>query len=161
MTAFGRSNWLGLLLGILAGSAVTGVGSQWFAIGPGVSIEAAVQSSLVADARRYLLSAAGSGWSFAPLVRTGALKADDNINVIVSLEAGVRYRISGQCDKDCSDFDLQVSRDGRKVAEDLELDDVPIVYVTPPTDGNYDVKVIMVTCKVNPCGWAVGVLRPN
>ena len=54
-----------------------------------------------------------------------------------------------------------MSRDSRKVAEDLEVDDVPVVTLTPPTDGNYDVKVIMATCKVNPCGWAVGVLRSN
>ena len=78
---------------------------------------------------------------FAPLVRTGTLRADDNITMIVSLEGGVRYRIAGQCDNDCSDLDLQVSRDGRKIVEDLEVDDVPVVTLTPPTDGNYDVKV--------------------
>jgi hypothetical protein len=161
MKSYRRSNVSGLLLGLLVGSAVAGVGSQWSPMSSGASLEAAGQASLVADARRYLLNAAGAGWNFAPLVRTGTLRADDNLNLIVSLEAGVRYRIAGQCDKDCTDLDLQVSRDGRKVVEDLEVDDVPIVHVTPPTDGNYDVKVIMVTCKVNPCGWAVGVLKPN
>jgi hypothetical protein len=64
----------------------------------------------------------------------------------------------GVCDNDCSDLDLVLyDADGDQVDSDVQTDDVPIVQVTPRETMRYRVKVLMPTCKTNPCWYGIGV----
>jgi len=120
---------------------------------------AAPPQDYVATAKRYLLETAGSGWSFSPSIHTGSLGRSGTYSFTASLERGVRYRIAGQCDNDCDDLDIHVYRDGALVVEDVEVDDYPLVFVTPTTSGSYNIRAAMAGCKVAPCGFAVGVMN--
>jgi hypothetical protein len=78
--------------------------------------------------------------------------------VSLDLNIGTQYQIMGACDTDCSDLDF-VLYDGRgnQIDQDVELDDVPIVTVTPSRTGTFRVKVTMATCTAEPCRYGIGV----
>jgi hypothetical protein len=88
---------------------------------------------------------------------TGSLDVGDSELVELELEEGVEYMIVGVCDVDCSDVDLFLrDRSGRMLDSDIELDDVPIVTVTPARSGTFTLEVRMVTCSAAPCRYGVG-----
>jgi hypothetical protein len=76
----------------------------------------------------------------------------------VQLTAGVQYVLFGVCDKDCTDFDLQLSdAGGNAVASDVEPDDTPMVRITPTRTGMYTVQGVMASCGQEPCYYGIGV----
>jgi Caspase domain len=84
----------------------------------------------------------------------GYLNAGETESVDVWLNAPGIFKIAGVCDNDCSDVDLVLfDPDGDKVAEDLLVDDVPIVNVQATSTGSYRLEVRMVTCSIEPCFW--------
>ena len=88
----------------------------------------------------------------------GSLNDDGDESILVSLTAGTHYVIVGACDNDCSDVDLQVfNNQGTKLGEDMETDDKPVVEITPSYTGQFRVKVLMATCRTNPCYYGVQV----
>jgi hypothetical protein len=100
----------------------------------------------------------GLGWSLTHDVVTGSLFERGRDTVRLSLRAGRAYAATATCDEDCSDIDLElVDPWGNVVSRDFRRDDVPVVTVTPRTDGVYRVRVIMARCSQEPCRYAVGV----
>jgi len=90
--------------------------------------------------------------------RTGSLDEDERESVTLSLQSGTDYMLVGVCDQDCSDLDLRLrDPNGNEVDEDIELDDTPIVSITPSRPGDYSLQVIMVSCSTEPCFYGVGV----
>jgi hypothetical protein len=88
----------------------------------------------------------------------GSLADDDNESFNLTLHAGTTYALVGVCDNDCSDLDMVLyDADGSQVDSDVQTDDVPIVQVTPRETQRYRVKVMMATCKTNPCWYGIGV----
>src|SRR4051812_10426553 len=60
----------------------------------------------------------------------------------IPLAAGREYAVAGNCDDDCTDVDLALyGPDGSAVAWDRQIDDEPIVFVTPPRSGTYRLRV--------------------
>ena len=89
---------------------------------------------------------------------TGALNDDAAENVGLTLNAGRRYLLVGVCDADCSDMDLRIySPSGAIVAEDVAVDDTPVLQFTAPSTGNYRVRVMMASCSANPCYYGVSL----
>lgn len=84
-----------------------------------------------------------------------SLRAGQNQSWSIRLEGGVEYRIVGVCDNDCRDFDLKLISGGTTVAQDVAVDDVPIVTFTPAVTREYNLQAVMVTCSVNPCRYGV------
>jgi len=74
-----------------------------------------------------------------------------------TLRAGTEYAVTAVCDADCSDLDLQVLRDSTKVAEDVEVDDFPMVVLKPRSSGTYRIRVIMESCDDSPCRYGIGI----
>ena len=71
-------------------------------------------------------------------------------------ERGARVTIAGVCDIDCTDLDLAVfDGDGRQVVDDIEPDDRPVAQFVVLEPGTFQVRVHMVACKREPCGFAV------
>jgi hypothetical protein len=122
---------------------------------------AAPQDEWVRQVRRMIQEAGRvyeqRGYSLTHQVYTGSLQQGDNEYVSVRLEAGNDYQIMGACDNDCSDLDLVLyDAAGNQVDDDLEMDDFPIVAVSPRRTATYRVKVVMATCSREPCRYGLG-----
>jgi hypothetical protein len=120
------------------------------------------QDEWVAQVRR-LLQRAGQeyearGYSMTHRIYTGSLNEGASEMVTLNLSIGTQYQIMGQCDNDCTDLDLTLY-DGasNQIAQDIELDDVPVVAVTPRRSGTFRVRVTMATCSAEPCRYGIGV----
>jgi hypothetical protein len=120
------------------------------------------QDEWVAQVRRLLQQAGKTfedrGYSMTHRIYTGSLNQGRNEMVSLDLEIGTEYAIMGACDTDCSDLDFVLyDAAGNQIASDVEMDDVPIVSVTPRRSGTFRVKVVMATCTAEPCRYGVAV----
>lgn len=72
---------------------------------------------------------------------------------LVSLTAGAAYMVVGACDGDCTNYDIELidMRTGGVVASDVLPDDFPVVTFSPPANGEYMVRSMMLACSVAPC----------
>jgi hypothetical protein len=120
------------------------------------------QDEWVAQVRRLLQRSGerfeSQGYSMTHRIYTGSLNQNGNEMVSLNLSIGTQYQILGQCDNDCTDLDLTLyDAAGNQIDQDIELDDYPLVTVTPRRSGTYRVKVVMATCSVEPCRYGIGV----
>jgi hypothetical protein len=129
---------------------------------PLFSSPAAAQNEWVTQVRRQLTTAGRSlaerGYTLSHDVSTGSLDQGATQDLTLSLDAGTQYQILGVCDNDCTDVDLTLyDAAGREVDSDLQVDDYPVVSVSPARSGRYRVHVSMATCSAEPCYFGVGV----
>ena len=76
----------------------------------------------------------------------------DGYRQTVSLEARHAYVFQGACDQDCSDVDMEIlDPAGAQVAQDVAVDDRPVVAVTPAANGDYTIRIWLAQCSVEPC----------
>jgi hypothetical protein len=120
------------------------------------------QDEWVAQVRRLLQEYGKQfeqrGYSMTHQIYTGSLNQSANEFVSVNLDIGTTYQIVGACDTDCSDLDLVLyDPNGNEIDNDLQLDDYPVVAVTPSRSGQYRVKVMMAKCSAEPCRYGLGV----
>jgi hypothetical protein len=81
---------------------------------------------------------------------------------VVSLIAGVNYKIAGVCDNDCPDLDIKlIDQEGNTLANDALTDSLPIVTFRPTRGGPYKVRVVMYDCNSAPCSAGVTVMATN
>lgn len=77
----------------------------------------------------------------------------------VFLREGVRYRIYGACDDNCSDLDLEIyAAGGRLTARDVARNDTPFVEITPAATGRHYVRLWLYACAADACHVAARVL---
>lgn len=89
--------------------------------------------------------------------QTGSLDDGGWTTFSVWLRPGTDYVFRGTCDGDCTDLDLRLEDDnGFLIDSDYAPDDVPEVSVRPRRAGWFHVRVIMASCTIEPCGYAVG-----
>lgn len=139
---------------VLALTAVAGLVASTAAFAP--------QDEWTQQVRRLLQRAGQSfeerGYSMTHQIYTGSLRNRTNEFVTLRLDIGTQYQIMGACDNDCSDLDLTIyGPNGDELDTDIEMDDFPIVSVTPNRTGTYRVKVVMATCNAEPCRYGIGV----
>lgn len=83
------------------------------------------------------------------------IDAGETDRIEYTFDSGYRV-VSGVCDVDCSDLDLSVhDRWGNLIEADIETDDRPVVGFEVSAPGTYEVRVYMVDCSREPCGYAV------
>lgn len=98
---------------------------------------------------------AGSGFHYGGYSHEGQLNKGASERLTVRLGGGSSQFV-GLCDNDCSDIDLLVyDANGKKVDEDVENDDYPVVSVSPNGNSVYTLVVQMATCTADPCRYAV------
>ena len=79
---------------------------------------------------------------------------------ILTLEAGVPYAVLGVCDQECSDLDLEVQDSARtRLVRDIELNDTPVIELTPAVTGSYRLLVTMYDCRTAACAWTAQLFR--
>jgi len=93
-------------------------------------------------------------------VETGSLPARRQLTYPIQLEGGQGYMVIGFCDGDCDDLDLVLlDLMGNELESDLMLDAEPVLLFTPEETGQFEVRVDMVNCSVEPCSYAIGVFE--
>lgn len=103
------------------------------------------------------LGARGAGRSLATSV--GMLNTDEAEAFTLALQAGMSYAVVGTCDEDCEKLALVLADvTSHELAADCASDNVPVVRVTPRETASYRVKIVMVTCRLNPCRYGAAVL---
>ena len=134
------------------------------ALGCAAVSEAQAQNSFQQQVSSYLTRAASGvvqqGYSADRDPVTGSLNGGARESMMINLTGGSRYALVGVCDNDCTDVDLRIwDPSGTKLAEDILVDDTPVLEFTATTTGQYRVSVEMATCSTNPCYWGFQVFR--
>jgi hypothetical protein len=89
-----------------------------------------------------------------------AMQPTTSNNVQVMLNSGVRYRVLGACDNDCSAIALEAyDPNGALITRSSGEGDFPVLELTPSSSGQFTVRVRLVTCRVAPCFVGVRVLE--
>lgn len=71
-------------------------------------------------------------------------------------ERGATITVVGVCDIDCTDLDVAIYDGlGQQIVEDTEPDDRPVTQFVVLEPGTFEARVHMVTCRREPCGFAV------
>lgn len=100
----------------------------------------------------------GEGFVLAEQYRLGSLDDGGESVQTVNLTGGSTYFISGVCDAGCDDLDLELEDStGERLDADYEMDDVPMLMMEIPRTGTYVLRVGMVSCTTEPCGWGVAI----
>lgn len=100
------------------------------------------------------------GFEQAGESRSGALNTRESTSFTVTLQAGDTYVVTGACDDDCKELDLALyAANGYEVDAAREAGNGPILRVTPRETMAYRVKVIMASCRMNPCSFGVAVFH--
>lgn len=69
-----------------------------------------------------------------------------------TLQAGRAYRFIGACDSDCTDIDIEVTdARGNQIGSNLAVDNPTVLDVTPRAPGEYNVRIWLAGCSVEPC----------
>lgn len=92
----------------------------------------------------------------------GKLDDDETDSWTIHLYGGNRYVVTGACDADCEDIDIQIlNASGVEIARDNDrdndMDDLPVVEVKPRSSGRFSIRVTMYKCTVDPCYWGIAL----
>lgn len=101
-----------------------------------------------------------SGFTLFGDIENGALQAGRQLTYPIRLEAGQDYMVVGFCDGDCTDMDL-VLLDllGNELESDFLTDAQPVLIYTPDQTDQFEVRVDMVSCSIEPCSYAVAIFQ--
>jgi hypothetical protein len=91
---------------------------------------------------------------------TGTLNGEESATFSVRLLRGVSYSILGVCDNDCDRLQLVLSTPTRnELVVDRRGEAFPTLRFTPRETMVYRVKVVMDSCRMNPCWFGVAVVQ--
>ena len=92
--------------------------------------------------------------------QTDALNESETKEYVFTLEDGYEYSIVAVCDDDCDDVDACLyDENSNEIECDEEVDDFPIVEVTPKWSGLFTLDVDMYSCSVEPCNVGYAIFR--
>lgn len=93
-----------------------------------------------------------------PQTFSGSLNQGQSRNYAVGLNANTSYMISAQCDQDCTDIDMWLyDENGNLIDEDTLDDDYPILEVSPIRSAEFQMRIQMFSCSIEPCGIEITV----
>jgi hypothetical protein len=92
--------------------------------------------------------------------RSGALNTGESTSYTLTLQAGESYVVTGVCDDDCAELDLALyAANGYEVDAARGAGNAPILRVAPRETMAYRVKVLMTSCRTNPCSYGIAVFH--
>jgi len=93
--------------------------------------------------------------------RIGMLDTAESDSLVLPLHALTAYVFVAACDEDCSSLSLALSDlKSHELAVDRATDHAAAVRLTPVTTASYRVRVVMESCRKNPCRYGLAVLTP-
>jgi hypothetical protein len=99
-----------------------------------------------------------SGFTLVGDIEVGALQVGRQLTFPVELDGDTDYMMVGFCDGDCDDLDMVLlGSSGEELESDVLPDAQPILIFTPPNTDLFTIRVAMISCSVDPCGFAVGI----
>ena len=102
--------------------------------------------------------AAAPSYPRGPQTFSGSLNQGQSRNYPVGLNANTSYVISAVCDTDCTDIDMWLyDENGNPIDEDTLDDDYPVLEVTPIRSAQFQIRIQMFACSVEPCGIEITV----
>jgi hypothetical protein len=128
----------------------------------GLAATAQAQSEW-ADQVRYQLDlvktfAESVGWEQTHDYRIESLRDDESDEFTGDFREGWEYRIVAFCDEDCRDIDLYLEdENGNEIDSDVSTNDVPVIECDPAWSGEFQIRVRMYECEVEPCYFGIGV----
>ncbi len=76
----------------------------------------------------------------------------------LELLKGIDYAILGVCDKDCTDINLELFDENQNSLDaDYQLDNKPLVKISPKWTSVFKVKITIPRCKASRCTYGIGV----
>lgn len=124
-----------------------------------VSLPAAADSiSREHNVNREVVSQADPG-AKELMLRRATLGSGQTFTLPVTLTAGKVYTFFGDCDENCTNMDMTLSRGSQTVAKDLLDDPQPLFSYRAARSGTYTVKVPMRACDANRCALTVHVFE--
>lgn len=93
------------------------------------------------------------------LLRQSRLALGQRLTERVQLTAGKAYTFYGDCDSNCTDIDLIVSRNGRTVKQDTDNDSVPLFSWRATRTGTYTVTLPMKECSAATCSASIHIFE--
>ncbi len=98
------------------------------------------------------------GWQRTHDFFIGSLRDDESDTFTGDFEEGWEYRIVSFCDEDCTDIDLYLTDENdNEIDEDVSTNRVPIIECEPAWTGEFNIRVRMYECEVEPCYFGIGV----
>jgi hypothetical protein len=93
------------------------------------------------------------------VLKIGTLNGEEWDTVSVQLTAGVRYSILGACDDDCARLQLRLATStNSELAIDRNSENAPVLHFTPRLTAPHRIRVVMETCRKNPCWYGIGLV---
>lgn len=92
-------------------------------------------------------------------IRLAELSMVDEVEFVFEIDPDKEYAVYGACDDDCFDLDLTAyDNNGANLAEDLEEDEFPILFIEPHIAGDHlHVVAFMADCETEVCVLGVGL----
>jgi hypothetical protein len=98
------------------------------------------------------------GYTLTHEPSVGTLRDGSSDWITVDLRRGGDYSILAIGDRDCRDLDLAVyDENGNLIDSDIQMDDVPVVQISPRWTGTFRVKVTMANTTAAYSYYGVGV----
>ena len=103
---------------------------------------------------------AASGFTLFGDIETGALQAGRQLTYPIRLDRGQDYMVVGFCDSDCTDLDLVLlDLNGNELESDFLVDAQPVLIHTPDQTAQFEIRVDMVSCSIEPCSYVIAVFQ--
>jgi hypothetical protein len=128
------------------------------AFSPAIATGAAHAQDLVETV--HLFAETASGFTLFGDIKTGALQAGRQLTYPTPLKRGQDYMVVGFCDDDCTDLDLVLlDLFGTELESDYLVDAQPVLIYTPDQTDQFEIRVDMVSCSIEPCSYAVAIFQ--
>jgi len=106
------------------------------------------------------VASTASGFTLREELEEGALQAGRRMTFPADLQEGADVLVVGFCDSSCSDLDLSIlDPSGTEIGNDRLPDAQPVLILTPKVEGTHQIQVEMVSCSLEPCRFAVGIME--
>jgi len=97
--------------------------------------------------------------SLGTKARVGTLDTGESESFTLTLQAGVSYTVVGTCDEDCERLGLVLSDlSSHDLAADRTSENAPVVRIVPREGAAYRLRVVVASCRMNPCRFGVALL---
>ncbi|HLO50094.1 MAG TPA: hypothetical protein VK211_16890 [Kamptonema sp.] len=146
---------------VLSGIALTfGAGVVGTAIAQQLTNE---QKTVVCRLKNEVAQQKGKGNKLVFLPLLGKVRKQVETPFRATLYPNIEYIFVGACDENCKDLNLRLKDlSGQVVAESQNVDGLPVITFTPPSESEYQIAAKPGECTTaNGCNFGMGIFAPT